>query len=291
MRVSVLAPIATSLYTRVVTFLLCQEPGIEVDLVLVRRPWSFRRIRSEWRRDGARLLRKVAQKMVLGDRRFDAHPAGTLLELARQIGLPGKSIGDVTSCRRVPLQTVGDHNSPAALALLRQASPDVVVFTGGGLLRSELLTIPRLGVLNCHMGLLPCFRGMDVVEWPLLEGVASEPDIGLTLHFMDPGVDTGPILMQQRVPLQPNDTFATIRRRMERDMALMMVHGIQRLRDGLTDAESQLPDDGRQYFVMHPLLIAAAERKLRAHLESLNYKSPDKAGSQSCTDVAAAITN
>lgn len=270
MKVSILAPIASSLYSRVVTWLLCQEPGIEVGPVIVRSPWSLRRMRSEWRRDGARLIRKIAHKMVLRDDRFGANQPDTLLEVARQSQLPGASLRDVTERNGISLEVVDDHNSPRAMALLADAAPDVIVFTGGGLLRDGVLAIPRMGILNCHMGILPRFRGMDVVEWTALEGAIANPGIGLTVHFMDSGVDTGPILSRQRTLLMRHDDFSSIRRRMERDMATEMVKCVLALRDNLVQPEPQRPADGRQYFVMHPHLMEIARRKLPLQLASVS---------------------
>lgn len=268
MRISILAPIATSLYARVVTSLLARESGIEINLIVVRSPWSWRRVRSEWRRDGARLIRKVAQKMVLQDSRFDGGAADTLLALARRTELAGRSLHDVGAPCGARVATVDDHNSPRSLSLLAEARPDVIVFTGGGLLRKPLLDLARVGVLNCHMGILPWYRGMDVVEWTALEGALAEPGIGVTVHFMDQGVDTGAILTRRRTELLPGDDFATIRRRMERDMAVEMVQCVKALRDGTVMPQPQQLVDGRQYFVMHPILMDRARRNLAAYLET-----------------------
>lgn len=270
MKVSILAPIANSLYARVVTHLLCGEPGVEINPIIVRSPWSVRRIRSEWRRDGARLLRKVAQKMVLRDDRFPNDQSDTLLEIARHAKLPGDSLQDVAKLHGLDLAIVDDHNSPRATTLLSQYAPDVVVFTGGGLLRRALLSIPRLGVLNCHMGILPRYRGMDVVEWTALESGRGVPGIGVTVHFMDEGVDTGPILLERLTTLRSDDSFASIRRRMERDMALEIVHCVQALRDDRVQPKAQQHTAGRQYFVMHPMLMDFATRQLPTQLAALH---------------------
>ena len=162
------------------------------------------------------------------------------------------------------MRPVGDHNSQRATGVLAAAAPDIVVFTGGGLLRNGVLSVPRLGVLNCHMGILPRFRGMDVVEWTALESGLIDPGIGVTVHYMDEGVDTGPILLRQRTELKPDDDFASIRLRMERDMAALMVDCVRGLRDGQVDPAPQAAVDGRQYFVMHPALLAIAKQRLEA---------------------------
>lgn len=269
MRVVVLAPIATSLYSRLVTHALSCEPGVDVAAVIVRSPWSLRRLRSEFRRDGAHLIRKIAQKMVLGDARFEGNESDgrdTMLGLARELGLPGRSLLELAKTLGVPLVVCDDHNSDRAVRALARSAPDVVAFTGGGLLRHAVLSVPRLGVLNCHPGMLPAYRGMDVVEWTALESRVADPGIGLSVHFMDRGLDTGPILSTHRTPLRAGDDFATIRRRMERDVILRLLQTVRDLRDGTAKPRPQEAGAGRQYYVMHPTLLSLARRRLEMQL-------------------------
>ena len=155
-----------------------------------------------------------------------------------------------------------------ALAALHAGRPDVIAFTGGGLLRKQVLRSARLGVLNCHLGILPSYRGMDVVEWPWVESRHDEriPRVGLTVHFMDSGVDTGPILLTRFIPVRLDDTFTSIRIRLEPMMVRMMLETVTGLRDGTLHARPQPHDDGRQYYVMHPRIQTVAERRLAQHL-------------------------
>lgn len=263
LRVVVLAPIGSSLYSRLVTWLASREAGVEVVGVVVRTPWTWRRLRDELRRDGKRLLAKAYQKLVLRERAYDPSDPRSLRAMAERAALPGRSLAELTEVIRCPLLAVKDHNERGAEEFLRVVRPDVAAFTGGGLIRPHILALPRLGVLNCHMGLLPRYRGMDVVEWPLLEQPAA-PSIGLTLHFMERGVDTGPILLRRPVAVEPGDTFAVVRRRFEPAMVELMVQGLRGLRDGTLVAEPQQLAAGRQYFVMHDRLLAAAQRNLAA---------------------------
>lgn len=263
MRVAVLAPIRSSLYSRIVTHLVAQTPGVHAAAVLVRSPWSWKRIRAELRRDGTRLLWKVYRRMVLKDQDFNHDSPDHLLSFAKECALPGSTIADVCKTHDIPCRTFVDHNAPKALNFLRRLKPDIVAFTGGGLLRKSMLEIPRIGTVNCHMGPLPRYRGMDVVEYPVLENRLLEEGVGLTLHFMNRGIDTGPIVMQRRVDPRPHETFPILRHRMERQMAELMVEGIARLQQGKVVPQPQRLEDGRQYFVMHPRIHALAVEKLR----------------------------
>ena len=197
-RIVVLAPIHTSLYSRLVVHLAAQEPDIEVAGVIVRTPWSLARIRGELRRDGARLAQKVVNKWLLADQPpAKEDETESLATLAQQTSLPHGTLKDTCANHLIPYYTVRDHNDIQSLILLDKIKPDVIAFTGGGLIRKDALSIPSIGVLNCHSGILPHYRGMDVVEWALAEEHFDQ--VGLTLHLMDSGVDTGPILLQRHL--------------------------------------------------------------------------------------------
>ncbi len=259
MRLAVLAPIQSSLYSRLVTHLAAMEDGIEVALIVVRTPWSLGRIRSELNRDGVRLLQKVRDKLLLTDQ--TPGEGDSLKTLAEAGQLAGRTLDDVAFIHGIKVITVRDHNDEKAEYALREAAPDVIVFTGGGLIRANILSTPNLGVLNCHAGMLPDYRGMDVVEWPLVEGRLDH--LGATLHFMDAGVDTGPILLQQPLEVHSSDTFDSLRQRIEPLMVDLMLRGLRGLRDGTLKRKPQQLEDGRQYYVMHPRMKAYAELKLR----------------------------
>lgn len=75
----------------------------------------------------------------------------------------------------------------------------------------EILAIPKIGVLNLHPAYLPYNRGWHTPSWAILE---STP-IGATLHFMDAGIDTGDIVHQKELIVQPDDTADTLYQRLK----------------------------------------------------------------------------
>ena len=71
--------------------------------------------------------------------------------------------------------------------------------------------LDRFPVLNVHPSLLPAFPGMRAVEEALAAGVA---ETGVTVHFVDEGVDSGPVVLQEAVPVEPGDTPETLHARL-----------------------------------------------------------------------------
>ena len=266
MRVVLFAPTSKSLYSRMVAHELLAQSELDLAGIFVRRLWSYKRIQTDLRREGPRLLQKIYNKLILPESAAAGHEQDPLGAMAVEIGLDFKDLVALGHRDGISYRQVLDFNSSACEATLLELSPDLIVFTGGGLIRKNILAIPRLGVLNCHSGLLPRYRGMDTLEWALLEADDALPRIGLTLHFMDVGVDTGPILRQHIEDLRPGDTLNAVRKRLEPAMVRLMSSAVRDLQRGVLDAQSQERSAGQQYFVIHPRLQARAEVKLnQAH--------------------------
>ena len=97
----------------------------------------------------------------------------------------------------------------AFLQHLRDLAPDVGVVVGyGHILRSELLTLPRRGMVNVHPSLLPALRGAAPIEWTILQGIEST---GVTIMQLDEGLDSGPILHQLPHRVDPGTTAGELR--------------------------------------------------------------------------------
>jgi methionyl-tRNA formyltransferase len=71
----------------------------------------------------------------------------------------------------------------------------------------QVFNVPRLGSICFHPSLLPKYRGASAINWALIKG---EPVTGLTLFWVDPGIDTGPILLQKQVTVEPDETTGSL---------------------------------------------------------------------------------
>jgi len=172
-----------------------------------------------------------------------------------------RSLQEVSRAFGFPVMTCGDQNSPGAVAQLKQWSPDLAIFTGGNILRDEVLKIPRLGVVNSHLALLPEIRGMSSPEWSLLCGVP----LGITIHFMDRGIDTGPVLLYREFAGAGDcDSLTDLRNRMISEGIELIAEAVAGLDRGTVSAVPQADrETDRQFFVMHERLKAAAMRRLK----------------------------
>jgi len=92
---------------------------------------------------------------------------------------------------------------PAEVALMMAARPDVVLVFGTGILRDPLLSAFDGRIINIHLGVSPYYRGAGTNFWPL---VNREPEyVGATLHYLDAGIDTGPIISHARPSIERGD--------------------------------------------------------------------------------------
>jgi len=223
--------------------------------------------------DRKTLLRKVGQwglhdslqyavaKLSPGKSTDRKHVRNPYLESALRHG-DGvfRSLGEVARTHGFPVVTCSDQNSARTVAQLTQWSPDLAIFTGGDILRDEVLKVPRLGILNSHLALLPEIRGMSSPEWSLLCGVP----LGITIHFMDSGVDTGPILLRREFVADGCDSLADLRNKMIAEGIELIAEAVAGLDRGTISAVPQADrEKDCQFFVMHEQLKAVAARRLK----------------------------
>jgi methionyl-tRNA formyltransferase len=115
-----------------------------------------------------------------------------------------------------------------------------VVVAFGKLIPPDVLRLPPRGFVNLHPSLLPRHRGPSPIQWAL---VCGDRSTGASTMQLDEGMDTGPILLQERVPIEPNDTAETLSPRLAELGARLMVRTLDGLEDGTLQPKPQ-PDDG-----------------------------------------------
>jgi methionyl-tRNA formyltransferase len=73
--------------------------------------------------------------------------------------------------------------------------------------KKEIINLPKLKTINCHAGKLPFYRGRNILNWALIN---DEKDFGITVHYIDEGIDTGDIILQRVYPIKEVDTYKTL---------------------------------------------------------------------------------
>jgi methionyl-tRNA formyltransferase len=140
----------------------------------------------------------------------------------------------------------GEANTAYVMAWVESLGPDVIVSHGPERLRGEFIGLAKRGGVNVHWGLSPTYRGMDTTRWPLIHG---EPEwIGVTIHRLDPGLDTGPILYQAKPDLVAGDTYRQIEYRLTNLACEIVPVAVREIMDGSERPIHQDLTLGRQYW-------------------------------------------
>ena len=124
--------------------------------------------------------------------------------------------------------------------LLDSGAEIAVVVAYGKLIPADVLELPKRGFINLHPSLLPRHRGPSPIQWTL---VCGDRTTGVTTMQLDEGMDTGPILLQERVGIDPADTAETLSPKLAEIGARLMVQTIDGLEEDRIQARPQ-PEDG-----------------------------------------------
>ncbi len=119
---------------------------------------------------------------------------------------------------------------PEFIAALKALAPELMVVTAyGRILTHEMLALPSVGFLNVHASLLPRYRGAAPINWALIN---NDEETGVTIMWVTYEVDTGPIFLQERVPILPEDNAGTLAAKLAARGGALLVEALNLLRQG-----------------------------------------------------------
>ena len=131
---------------------------------------------------------------------------------------------------QIPLFQPLKMKDPEFLQALAGWKPDLIAVAAfGRILPPAILALPPLGCINVHGSLLPKYRGAGPIQWAIING---ETETGITTMLMDEGMDTGAMLLQETIPITPDDTAGTLSPRLAELGGRLLVKTIARLKAG-----------------------------------------------------------
>ena len=135
------------------------------------------------------------------------------------------------------LRTHEVKNSADIFQLMKKDRIDLMIVAGCPfLLKKDLLDKPDLGVINVHTGALPKYRGFHPLPWAIIN---DEKRIGVTVHMMDEGMDTGDVLLQDCFEIDESDNISTVRTRACVLGAKLLARVLGNIKDGNLPGKKQ----------------------------------------------------
>lgn len=169
-------------------------------------PWSHRALQL--------LLGDPSIRIQFICARFDC-PDPLLMERAKEL--------------KILFLTHPNINLDSFVAKIREFRCDLFVsMSFNQIFRKRLIEYPRLHTINCHAGKLPFYRGRNILNWALIN---DEKEFGVTVHYVDEGIDTGDIIAQRVFPITDNDTYATLLSRAYVGCAEVLYHAVKDLQE------------------------------------------------------------
>ena len=147
--------------------------------------------------------------------------------------------------RGIPVLQPEDFKSRLSKDALRALQPDLMVVVAYGLLLPRsVLAIPQYGCWNVHASLLPRWRGAAPIQRAI---EAGDAETGVCLMQMEAGLDTGPVLLEQRTPIGANETGGQLHDRLAELGAQVLADGLGLLRVGVRVPPKPQADEGATY--------------------------------------------
>ncbi|MCS6305463.1 MAG: methionyl-tRNA formyltransferase [Nitrospira sp.] len=154
------------------------------------------------------------------------------------VSSPVKLVAERTG---IPILQPLKIRTPEFLQALSAWQPDLIAIAAyGRILPTPILRLPPMGCVNVHGSLLPKYRGAAPVQWAVING---ETETGITTMLMDEGMDTGAMLLQEKLEISPEDTAGTLAPRLAELGARLLLDTLMQLKAGTLTPKKQ--DDGQ----------------------------------------------
>jgi methionyl-tRNA formyltransferase len=181
--------------------------------------------------------------------------------LKRMTGQPvPPRLTELVTGKKIPVFCVGNHNDSICQELLEENKPDILVLGGTRIIKPHILEIPKSATVNSHPGLLPMLRGSASVGWALYKDMPQ----GASAHFIDPGIDTGDIIVKRQLPVYHHDTYESLNYRIALLSGELMAESLKLIENGNVIRIPQDRNEGETFKVIPDELLEEGKRRLAA---------------------------
>lgn len=131
---------------------------------------------------------------------------------------------------------------------LRELNPDIIVVAAyGQILRENILNLPRYRCINVHASILPKYRGASPIQWAVING---EKETGVTIMYMEKGLDTGDMILTRTLELAPDETAGTLHDRLMELGGPTLLEAMDQIENGTANPVPQNNDEATYVTVL-----------------------------------------
>jgi methionyl-tRNA formyltransferase len=176
---------------------------------------------------------------------------------------------EIVAGRDIQCVKVANHNDEDTQNLLKELSLDFIVLGDTRIIRPNILSIPRLGIINVHPGYLPDVRGNNPYIWALYHDLPQ----GCSVHFIDKDIDTGPLILREKIELEQGSSFPLLMNTLINSCANLLATALNRIEKGNMECQPQADLElmGPVYPTF-PLAPPAIKEKAKQILSEGRYK-------------------
>lgn len=212
---------------------------------------------------GRELIRVLLEKNLIPEAIIiekDSKRSAAMLDYLKNDFYNPPPLTELLANHQLKVFEVDNLNGENCANFLESLSPDLVLLGGSSrIIKPKIIKTARVGIINAHPGLLPHYKGRDIVGW----AIYNNDPIGATCHFINEGVDSGPLLLQERASYSRGETLLEIRVRIMKLCADLITRSVVGLMRGEIKPTGQLVGVGKVYEPMPPEVIRIVEEKLK----------------------------
>lgn len=167
------------------------------------------------------------------------------------------------------LFVVTSLNDESLIKSLNENKMDLLLLGQSGIIPKSVIKTPNIGILNAHPGILPMYQGLDPFFWAIFNNDFN--NVGSTLHFVNEGIDTGPILLMKKYEWRGDETIKNLDFRLYNECIDIMLTGLHRIFNNTYTSQDQ-GNNGNYYSMMNRKKIKDVSLKLSDYLRSLSHE-------------------
>lgn len=151
--------------------------------------------------------------------------------------MPDQVLKQMAEEQGIPVLTHPNVNSPEFYEQIKPYQMELLVsMSFNQIFKPTLINVPKYHAINCHAGKLPFYRGRNILNWVLIN---DEEEFGVTVHYIDSGIDTGDIIAQKTFPITDEDTYQTLLDTAYRECPILLTAAVQAIMDGTASRKKQ----------------------------------------------------